>query len=68
MFDSDSIMSCNTAIPSISNTSMKIYLRRTILGELASTYYADNNDTFGILFQLYTSSDVDNTYHPSIVK
>ena len=30
-------------------------------------YYADNNDTYGILFQLYKSSDVDNTYHPSIV-
>ena len=64
MFDSDSIMRCSTKIPSVENTLKKSYLGRTLLDEFEYTYYDYNNDTFGMFFQQYESSDVENIYHP----
>ena len=53
MFDSYSIMSCTTTIPSILNTPKHIYLSRTILDKLTSTYYDDKNNNLELLFQQY---------------
>ena len=68
MFDNYSIMSCSTAITSVVNTLKKNYLSGTILDKFSSTYYDDNNDNFGLLFQQYTAIAVGNIYHPSILK
>ena len=67
IFESDAIIILSTAIPSISNTLKKNYLSRTILGEFTSTYYNDKNDSFE-KNQQYTSSYVNNIYHPSIIE
>ena len=37
------VMTCNTEIPSIDNTTKKINLSTTILNEFTSTYYDDKN-------------------------
>ena len=68
MFDSDYIMICSTAIPSFRNTLKNIYPGGTLLGEFAYMYYNDKNDAFRLLFRQYTSSAVENIYHPCIVK
>ena len=68
MFDSDYVMICSTAIPSVANTPRKFYFVGTLLDESTSTYYHDKNDNFDLLFQHYTDSAVDKIYHPSIVK
>ena len=66
--DSDSIMICSNPITAVENNLKKIYLGGYLLVEFTSTYYDDKNDTFGLLFQQYTASAVENIYHPSIVK
>ena len=45
-----------------------IYLGGTILNEFASIYYNDKNDSFEMMFQIYTYSSVNNIYHPEIVE
>ena len=67
MYDSDSIMICCIPIPSVENNPKNICLGGTIWDELKPEYYNDKNDYFGILFQKYTASAVDNIYHTSIV-
>ena len=67
MFDSDYIMSLSNPIPSFENTPQKIYLGGTLLDDFTYEYYYDNNSIFGLFFQQYKSSDVDNIYHPYIV-
>ena len=68
MFNSDSIISYSTSIPSFENTVKKIYPGGNILDEFTSIYYEDKNDTFGMLFQNYTGSSGENVYHPVIFK
>ena len=57
-------MSCSTAIPYVENNPNMIYLGGTILNEFASIYYNDKNDSFEMMFQIYTYSSVNNIYHP----
>ena len=61
-------MSCSTKLPSVENTLENIYPDGTILDEFTSTYYYDKNNTFGLLFQLYTASASEKHYHLSVVK
>ena len=64
MFDSDYIMSCSTKTTSVSNTLKKIYLGGTIWDKFTYEYYNENNDTFGVLFQKYIASTIENIYNP----
>ena len=66
--DSDSIKIFSTAITSVANTLEKIYLGGDLLNEFTSEYNNNKNDNFGLLFQKYTASAIDNIYHPCIVK
>ena len=66
MFDGDYIMSCSTPITGVANNLKNVYLGGTLLGAFTSTYYNNNNDTFGLLIQQYTASAVEKLYHPSI--
>ena len=68
MFDSDYEMTCSVTMNYVSYNLNKIYLTTTILIEFTSTYYDDNNDSFKMLFQLYTYIPVKNIYQPSIVE
>ena len=67
MFYSDSIMFWSTAILSVENTLNKIYLVGLLWYEFTYEYYNANNNTFVMLFQLYTSSGFAIIYHPSVV-
>ena len=67
MFDNESVMSCNTKIASVVNTPKEIYSSTTIMNELTSTYNYDNNNSFEILFQQYTTSSVNIIYCPSLI-
>ena len=51
MFDIDSTITCNYAIPSVANTLNKIYLSTTLLNEFTSTYYNDKNDYLKYCFK-----------------
>ena len=64
MFEIDYIMSFSTAVTSVVNFLKNIYLCVSILDKSTSAYYNNNNDNFELLFQKYTSSAVDNIYHP----
>ena len=68
MFDGDSMVSFSTTIPLVANTLKKIDLVGNFLYDFTYTYNDDKNDTFGMLFQQYTASYVDNIYHSSIFK
>ena len=59
-------MNCIYPIPSVENNLKNIYLGGTLWDESTSQYYNDNNDTFELLFKIYTAINVDNIYHPSI--
>ena len=50
MFDSDSLMTWNTAITSVENTLKKIYLSTNNFNKFTSTYYDDNDYSFEMLF------------------
>ena len=50
IFNSDSVMVCNTATRSVTNTLKKIYLSENPLNELNSKYYDDKNGFFEISF------------------
>ena len=67
MFDSDSIMSFSTKMPSVSNNLKKIYIGGSHLDQFTSEYYNENNVAFGLLFQQYTYHAVNNMYYLSIV-
>ena len=67
MLYSASIISCSTPIPYVAITLKNIYLGGAILDEFTSEYYNDKNATFGMLFQKYKTSAVDNISHRSIV-
>ena len=67
MYDSDSIMICSTPIPSVSNTLKRIYLNGPLWYEFTSQYYNEKNETFGLLFQQYKASDIDNIYYLSVI-
>ena len=68
MFDSNYLMHYISTITLIENTLRKIYICGSTLDEFVYTYYDDKDDKFGLLFQKYTDSSVDNTYYLSIVK
>ena len=68
MHDSDSITTCNTAIPSVANTIKKIYLSSTIFNEYTSTYYDNKYYGYGMLFRNYTSNSVNKINHPDLIK
>ena len=68
MFENDSVIRCSTANPSVANNPKNIYLNTALLDKSTSTYYDDNNDSFEMLFQLYSSIPVKKIYHPSIVE
>ena len=67
MYDSDSIMRCSTPIPSVANILKNIFLGGPLWDLSISEYYYDQNNAFGLLFQQYTASALNNTYNPSIV-
>ena len=56
-----------TPITSFENTPKKIYLGAPLWDEFTSEYYNEKNDAFGLLFQKYTSSAINNIYHLSTV-
>ena len=60
-------MICNNPITLVLNTPKKFYLVGPLWDELTSEYYNENIEAFGLLFRQYTTSDVDNVYHSSIV-
>ena len=64
MYKSGSIMILYTAITAVSNTLEKIYLGGTSWYEPTFAYHNEKNDDFGMLFQQYTASNVDNIYYP----
>ena len=51
LYDSDSVMTCNTAIPYVSNDPKKIHISSTICNECTSIYYDDKDDVLEMLFQ-----------------
>ena len=59
-------MICSKPITSVANSLKKIYLGGPLWDEFTSEYYNDKYDNFGLLFQQYTASDVDNINHPYI--
>ena len=65
-FDSYYIMSFVNSIPSVANSLKKIYVGGPLWDKFTSEYHNDKNDTFGVLFKIYTSTDVDNIYKLSI--
>ena len=67
MYDSDYIISCSNPIPSVENNLKNIYLGGPIWDGFTSKYYNDKNGEFGMLFQQYIASAVNNIYHPYIV-
>ena len=64
MNDSNSIMSCSTPIYSVANTLKDISLGGPLWDGFISEYYNENNDTFGVLFQQYIASTIENIYNP----
>ena len=67
MYGNDYTVRFSTPITSVENTTKNIYLGELIWYEFTSEYYKDKNDTFEMLFQKYTASDVDKIYNPSTV-
>ena len=59
---------CSTVIIYVANTLNNIYLGGTLLYGFTYTYYDDQNYSFERLFQKYTTSAVNNIYHPYIVE
>ena len=54
MFNNDSVMNCNTKIPSVANILKNVYLSGTLLNEFTSTYYDDKNDSFEIFSTIHS--------------
>ena len=65
MYDSDYIIIYWTPIPSVANNLKNIYLGGPLWYEYTSEYYNEKNDAFGLLFQKYTASAINNIYNPS---
>ena len=68
MHGNDSVITCNTMIPSILNNPKKIHLSTTIFNSYYSTYFDDRNDGFEVLYKQYTSIFVNNIDHPYLIK
>ena len=68
IFDSDSVMTWNSAITSVTNTLKKTHLSTTVFNEFTSKYYNYNNDSFAMFFQKYKTNFVNNIYHPDLIE
>ena len=68
IFDSDYVMTYNSAIPSVANTLKKIHLSKIIFNEFTSTYYDNIDYCFSMLFQQYAAGSVNNINQPSLIK
>ena len=55
MYQNDSVITCNTEIPSVANMLKKIHPSTNIFNEFTSSYYDDKNDGFGFFSQTVNS-------------
>ena len=68
MFGSYPVMTYNYATNSVAKNPKKMYQNKNILNEFTSTYYDDKNHYFAMLFRQYTTSSINNIYHPSLIE